>query len=583
MGRIQVRPSRLQGTLRAPPSKSQTLRAILYGALGSGTSTIFCPLDSPDTESMIRAVQVLGASVRRSPDRIDIVGAGGVIQLQGDQIDAGNSGIVLRFCSALAALGSSPVRITGDESICKNRPMEDLLEGLRQLGVRVESTDQFAPVVVQGPIQPGRAVIEGSDSQPVSALIIAAAFAAGPVEIVVCHPGEKPWVDLTLHWLDRLGIPYERRGYGWYRIGGLKRGHQGFEYTVPGDFSSAAFPIVAALVTGSALSISNLDFSDSQGDKELFSVLQTMGAKIEVSSKGIHVSPSPDLSGIDIDVNNFIDAVPIISVLGCCAEGQTRVYNCAAARHKECDRIQCTASELRRMGAEVIEDNDGMVIKHSPLHGACVYSHNDHRLAMALVVAGLGADGMTTVGPFRCVAKTFPTFMRDFQAIGADLADCQNIILCGLPRSGKTSVGEELAKRLGRPFIDTDKAIERAYGHPCREIFIQEGEAYFRTLEWQQIVNISPTAGAVISLGGGFFASKEMEQLVRSLGTVIYLSVPIGEALERCLQHGPPVCAKDCGFEQLALARAPVYERVAHRVVEASGLTVSQIVDTLMS
>ena len=583
MSRVQVRPSRLQGTLRAPPSKSQTLRAILYGALGNGRSTILCPLESPDAESMVRAIQVLGASVQRSSDRIEIVGTNGAINLQGDQIDAGNSGIVLRFCSALAALASSPVRITADESVCKNRPMGDLLEGLKQLGVRVECADQFAPVVVQGPIQPGRAVIEGSDSQPVSALIIAAAFAAGPVEIVVCKPGERPWVDVTLHWLDRLGIPYARRGYGWYRIEGRGQGPQGFEYTVPGDFSSAAFPLGAALVTDSELSITNLDFNDAQGDKQLLSVLQKMGANLEISSNAVHVRRGARLSGIDIDVNNIIDAVPILSVLGCFAQGQTRLYNCAVAKNKECDRLYCGAEELRRMGAETADGDDGIVVKQSPLHGACVYSHNDHRLAMSLVVAGLGATGITTVGPFGCVAKTFPTFLQDFQAIGADLTRCQNIILCGLPRSGKTSVGEELAKRLGRPFIDTDKIIERSYGRPCREIFIQEGEAYFRTLERQQLVNVAPAAGAVISLGGGFLASEEMEEFVRSLGTVIYLCVPVGEAWERCLKHGVPEGAKARGFEQLAKERAPIYERVAHRVVDASSLNVSQIVDLLMS
>ena len=415
MSSVQVRASSLYGSLCVPSSKSQTLRAILFGALGNGLSTVHHPLVSPDTDSMLLAVQMLGASVAQSSDRIDIVGTNGLVRLQGSEINTGTSGIVLRFCSGLVALGSNPVMLTGDGV----RPMADLIEGLRQLGCRVMSKGQFAPLVVQGPMSSGKTVVDGKDSQPVSALIIAAAFATGPIEIFVRNPGEMPWVDMTLYWLDRLGIPYERKGYEWYRV--EKGSYPGFVYTVPGDFSSAAFPIAAALITNSELSISNLDFSDPQGDKELISVLQRMGAKIELSPGKVHVKEGSSLQGTDIDVNNIIDAVPILAVVACFAEGQTRLYNGAIARQKESNRIRCIATELQKMGADVTEQEDGLVIRHSRLRGAHVHSYNDHRMAMSLSVAGLGATGVTTVGPCECVAKTYSSFVGDFQKIGAQI------------------------------------------------------------------------------------------------------------------------------------------------------------------
>ena len=571
-----VRPSSLHGTFFAPPSKSQTLRAILFGALGRGVSTIFGPLSSPDTEKMIAAVQALGAKVHRVADRIEITGTDGAVHLQGRAIDAGNSGIVLRFCSAVAALASRPIQITGE---CRSfRPMGDLTSGLEQLGV--QASEGF----VCGPLTSGRAFIDGSDSQPVSALLIAAAFAPGPIEIFVRHPGERPWVDMTLHWLERLGVPYQRKGYEWYRLEGRGR-YQGFEYTVPGDFSSAAFPIAAALATDSDLIVASLDFRDPQGDKELIPILQRMGAKIELHPGAVHVKGGSRLCGIDIDVNAFIDAISILSVIACFAEGETRLFNGAVARRKECDRIHCTVTELQKMGADAVERDDGIVIRGSSLHGASVATHNDHRLALSLTVAGLGAVGMTTVGPCACMAKTYPTFLKDIQKAGADIVNGSAIILCGLPASGKTTVGEALARKLDCPFIDTDRCIERAYGKgvSCREIFIREGEAFFRECERQIIEGSANKNGYILSLGGGALVDEEMERLVRSLGIVVYLDVPVHEAVKKVVQQGLPPYAKDeRELEEVFWKRLPAYERTAHRKVEVANLAVQDIVDEVL-
>lgn len=373
---------------------------------------------------MIEACRLLGATIEVTPTRIEIQGTKGKINHTEDVINAGNSGIVLRFCSAIGSLSSNPVVITGDHSIRHQRPMKHLLDGLSQLGVSTSSMrgDGFAPIILKGPLKSGKATIFGEDSQPVSALLIAVAFAEGPVELEVRNAGEKPWVALTLDWFDRLGILYENQAFETYRLPGNCR-YEGFDYIVPGDFSSAAFPIAAALITGSELTIHNIDMQDSQGDKELIPTFQKMGAtfEIDVTDKKLVVKKGKKLSGITVDINNFIDAITILAVTACYAEGETWIQNAAVAKQKECNRIQSIATELRKMGAIITETDSGLRIQGSPLKGASVESYNDHRMAMSLSVAGLGAKGETKISSVDCVSKTFPTFTQDFNFLGASI------------------------------------------------------------------------------------------------------------------------------------------------------------------
>lgn len=426
MNQYNVKKSHLKGEISIPASKSHTLRAILFGALADGKSTIHGYLDSTDTQAMIEACRHFGATLDVYPDRIEIKGVNGKITHTEDVINAGNSGIVLRFCAAVGALSKNPIVITGDHSIRHQRPVKPLLDGLSQLGVSTTSMrgDGFAPIIIHGPLKSGKVHIDGQDSQPVSALLIASIFAKGPIEINVQNPGEIPWIVLTLEWLDKLGIPYENHDFKQYRLSG-NCSYRGFEYHVPGDLSSAAFPIAAALVTQSEVTIKNVDMHDSQGDKELITVFQNMGANIDIDekNKSILVKKGNPLKGIKVDINNFVDAITILAVVACYAEGETHIQNAAIAKQKECNRISCIATELRKMGANISETDDGLRIKKSSLKGADVASYNDHRMAMSLSVAAMGAEGNTRVFPVDCVSKTFPTFLSDFIVLGADIGN----------------------------------------------------------------------------------------------------------------------------------------------------------------
>lgn len=409
---LRVLPTSLcKGTLVAPPSKSHAVRAILYASLASGESQLKNLLESPDIEATVRACRAFGATIEGG----SVVGIGGKPRTPDDVIDVGNSGLALRFMGAVAALAEGTTVITGDPSIRERRPAAPLLDGLNQLGAVALSTrgNGLAPLMIKGLARPGVCTVDGADSQPVSALLTLAAQMPGVTEINVRNPGEKPWVDLTLWWLKRLGVSFERRGHDWYRVQGAP--WLRFDFTVPGDFSSAAFPLAAGALFGS-VTVSNLDHTDPQGDKELLTVLRQMGADVKATENSVTVSAG-ELQGVDVDVNSIVDAIPILSVLGCYAKGETRLYNGAMARLKESDRIHAMTTELKKMGADIRQMPDGLVVRQSTLKGASVHSQSDHRIAMALSIAALGAYGETIIDDTRCIAKTYPTFVADLEEL----------------------------------------------------------------------------------------------------------------------------------------------------------------------
>jgi 3-phosphoshikimate 1-carboxyvinyltransferase len=424
MTKFLIRPSSLQGTVIVPPSKSHTLRAILFASMANGTSEIRNFLHSPDATSMIEAMRSFGASIEITADLLRVRGLAGKLGAAENVIDSGNSGQVLRFVGALAALCPSYTVLTGDHSIRHNRPVQPMLEALSQLGAFAVSSrlDGYAPIIVRGPMQPGHAHLSGEDSQPVSGLLIATAFLPGKSTIEVSNPGEKPWIDLTLYWMQKMGIEISHQNYARYTVAGSAQ-FDSFSLLIAGDFSSAAFPIAAALVTNSELMLANIDMHDCQGDKKLIDILKQMGAKIEIDEdkQTLRVRKDSTLHGMRIDVNDLIDATPILSVIGCFAEGTTEIVGASIARKKESDRLHAMATELKKMGAAIEERPDGLVISKSALHGGHLSSWRDHRIAMSLSVAALGASGKSLIEGTECIAKTYPSFAHDFRAVKADI------------------------------------------------------------------------------------------------------------------------------------------------------------------
>ncbi len=421
--RVSIYPSYLKGVIRVPSSKSQTMRALLFSLLARGRSVIDRPLYSSDVEAMIEACRLLGASVDKREGWLEVEGRG--ISAAEDVIDARNSGQVARFIGAVAALAPHHSVVTGDFSIRHRRVMTPLLEGLSQLGAHAFSSrgDGGAPIVIKGPLKGGKASIDGTDSQPVSALLIASAFSPLGAELKVVNPSEIAWIDLTLSWFDRLAIRYEHVQYGHYWIRGAEK-IGGFEYRVSGDWSSAAYPLAAALITRSSLLIEGVDMEDEQGDKALFFLLRDRGAiQMEVDRGGstVAIMATGELEGGVIDLAPFIDAITLLAVIGCYSKGRTELVGGRSARYKESDRIRAISTELRKMGAEIEEKEEGLLIYGGPLRGALLDSHADHRVAMSLAVAALGAEGSSSISGVGVVSKSFPDFFDQFRKLGAHI------------------------------------------------------------------------------------------------------------------------------------------------------------------
>ncbi|MBN1598119.1 MAG: 3-phosphoshikimate 1-carboxyvinyltransferase [Bacteroidales bacterium] len=417
--KFYVRKSSLEGAIRIPASKSHTIRAVAVAAMADGRSVLRNPLESADARSAFRAAKAFGARIEEKESCWIIDGVGGKISDKAGFIDVANSGTTLRIFSALAALSSHPVTFDGDSSVRK-RPMTPLLSALRNLGVKVQSeADNKCPFTVQGPIVGGKTTVNGISSQFLTALLFSTPLAAGDTEIVVENLHEKPYVEITLDWLRSQDIEFEQKGLDWFRVKGNQY-FKAFDRFIPADFSSATFALCAAAITGSEVLIKGLDFTDHQGDKKVFDYMKKMGLKMEFKDDWVLVRRG-ELTGIDIDMNDTPDALPALAVVGCFAKGITRLLNVAQARLKECDRIKAMTTELKKMGAEVEELDDGMVIKQSILEGTNVHGYDDHRLVMALAVAGMAANGETIIDTAEAVNVTYPSFFDDIRALGAKL------------------------------------------------------------------------------------------------------------------------------------------------------------------
>jgi 3-phosphoshikimate 1-carboxyvinyltransferase len=420
-----VEHSKLTGEVEIPASKSHTIRAVIFATLAGGISRITEPLQSDDTRSAIKAGTSLGASFDRLADGWIIQGINGEIGNLQTEIDTGNSGTTIRIATGAAALASSSdITLTGDEQI-QRRPIGPLVDALNNLGAQAECMrgNGCPPVRITRPMSGGKTTLRAPSSQFLTSLLINAPLATGDTEIEVLELNEKPYVDMTLWWLDKLGIRYEHEGYDRYFIPGSQR-ISSFKQRIPGDFSSATFFAVAAVVTGSRLLLKGLDMTDTQGDKAVFDILKAMGASVDITDAGILVAGGR-LTGGEFDLNATPDALPALAVASCAAEGETRFVNVPQARLKETDRIAVMQQELSKMGANIEERPDGLIVRGGPLKGADVDGHKDHRVVMALAVAGLIASGKTEISTAESAAVTFPNFADLLVRCGAGLSIIQ--------------------------------------------------------------------------------------------------------------------------------------------------------------
>ena len=422
---VDITRSRVHGRARAPPSKSYTHRAILAAGYSDG-AVVADPLVSADTRATMRAVEAFGGRVDRTDGDLDVTGFAGRPGVPDDVVDCANSGTTTRIVTACAALVDGLTVLTGDDSL-RSRPQGPLLDAVDQLDGRAESTrgNGQAPLVVGGSVVGGAVSIPGDvSSQYITALLMAGAVTDEGIDIdLETELKSAPYVDVTLEVLDAFGVEAAETAAG-YRVPGGQRYERDDPYPVPGDFSSMSYLLAAGAVAADDAVVVAGAYPSAQGDSAIVDVLERMGADISWDREAGEITVRrSDLSGVEVDVGDTPDLLPTIAVLGAVADGDTRIVNCEHVRLKETDRVRAMATELETLGAAVTEEPDTLTIHggESDLRGATVAGHDDHRIVMSLAVAGLVAEGTTTVAGAGHVDVSFPGFFDVLYDLGAEL------------------------------------------------------------------------------------------------------------------------------------------------------------------
>lgn len=427
---VTVSQSSVDGRVSAPPSKSYTHRAVLaagYTETGTGSVTIHNPLDSADTRATMRAVEAYGGTVTTTEAGLRVEGFGDRPTVPDDVIDCANSGTTMRLATAAAALADGTTVLTGDASL-RGRPQGPLLRALETLGARTQSTraNSRAPLVIEGAMTGGSAAIPGDiSSQFVTALLMAGAVTEAGLDLTLqTELKSAPYVAITREVLEAFDVTTRRTGRGF-----LASGHQQYTpptdgYTVPGDLSSASYLLAAGALAGGTVMVTGVRPSE-QGDEAIIGILKQLGAPVEWdTAEGELTVMNAPLTGTTVDVEATPDLFPTLAVLGAAADGTTTLVNCEHVRYKEVDRVSAMAETLTRLGACVEETADTLTVHggESDLQGVTVDGRGDHRVVMALAVAGLVATGETTVTDADHVAVSFPGFFETLSALGATVS-----------------------------------------------------------------------------------------------------------------------------------------------------------------
>ncbi|MDR2854862.1 MAG: 3-phosphoshikimate 1-carboxyvinyltransferase [Methanomicrobiales archaeon] len=409
--------SELEGSVCSVPSKSSTHRAFILASLSHGSSHIINPLEGKDTQATRKVLSAMGVSFEKEDVgwRVESEGIKAPLKM----LDCENSGTTLRIMTGVSSLLDEKVVLTGDDSL-KKRPMSPLLSSLERLKVACGSVnlDGCAPVFVNGPMIGEETEIRGDiSSQFISSLLIACPLKEDNTNITLTSPlTSAPYVDMTISMMGTFGVSCKREDERFIVPG--DQAYSPRSYTVPGDYSAAAFPLAAGALSGS-VTVQGLDPEDIQGDRKIIEILKNFGADVKVRGWDVTVSKGA-LKGCMVDMASVPDLFPIVATVATQAEGETILFNAKHLRYKESDRIATVTEFLQNMGAHIKEKEDGCVIEGpSRLKGTTVDTYGDHRVMMASAIAATIADGRTIIEDGNCHEVSYPSFKEDLLSLGA--------------------------------------------------------------------------------------------------------------------------------------------------------------------
>jgi 3-phosphoshikimate 1-carboxyvinyltransferase len=416
--------------VKVPGSKSITNRAFLLAALSEGKSVLHDPLKSDDTKYMKAALEELGIKVEETEKSFIVHGKGGGFKEGDKKLFLGNAGTAVRFLSAAMALRKGKTVVDGIERM-RQRPIQDLCDGLEQIGAKVLSNKGCPPLEIWGIDSSGRILRQAQDdsnksvmptirmsgsqsSQYFSALMHIAPLLPNGLNIKV--EGDlvsKPYIDITIGVMASFGVKVENHNYQKFSIAPQK--YQACEYAIEGDASAASYWFGLAAVTGSKITVANLAYNSLQGDAKFVDVLEKMGCHLEKSDKGISVIGPKNLKALgEINMNAMPDVAMTLAIIATCADGETIIQDVANMRIKETDRIKALVTELRKMGVKAEALPDGLIVHGTKNQkGAEIETYDDHRMAMCFAVLGAVTPGTVILDP-DCCRKTYPSFFQEW-------------------------------------------------------------------------------------------------------------------------------------------------------------------------
>lgn len=408
-----VSPSAISGSLRAPSSKSQAIRLIAAAMLARGNSRIHYPSGCDDALAMKKIAESLGAKVEVRENAWDICGG---VDLNTPKINCGESGLAARLMIALSTLGNKEIEVTGEGTLL-NRHLGNIETSLANMGVKHSSNGGSLPFKIHGPAQFTKLEVDGSGgSQFVSGLLMALPILKNDTRLIVHNLKSIPYIDMTLEVLQDAGIEISHRDYSGFSIPG-NQFYRPIQTEVEGDWSGAAFPLVAGALAGD-VTVTGLDSNSRQADRKIMDALQVAGARLEINPEGISVKKSR-INAFDFDATHCPDLFPPLAVLAAASDGQSRIAGVGRLAQKESNRGIVLRNELGKLGVKIDLDGDVMRVHGGRIFGGAVFSHHDHRIAMAGAVAALIATSPVKILNPECVAKSYPEFFADIKNLGA--------------------------------------------------------------------------------------------------------------------------------------------------------------------
>lgn len=591
MKRLRILPLTRAAKTRVavPGSKSYTIRALLLAAMTPGSVKVAGPLACDDTDAMIGCLGTLGIKIARKSSYIEVTGDISDVEDKDYVLDAGLSGITLRFLLALACVIPGRQALAGQTGL-NERPVGKMVESLRSLGADIEYTDKagYPPVVISSSaLKGGDVKLDGNESSQYLSALLMIAPVIGNLNIGIA--GElksKPYADMTVGIMEDFGVAVKDEGHRAYKIAAGQK-YRASEYRVEGDVSSASYFFAIAALTKSTITVSNLNPDAIQADMGFLKILEGMGSTVTNSDDSITVA-GKGVKPLKADMSDCPDQAQTLAVLAAFADGTTVISGVSSLRIKETERVKALEAELAKMGVATVSSEDALTVHGGEPAPAYIDTYGDHRMAMAFAVAGSKLPGMEIRDP-DVVSKTFPDFWKTLAELGVKTEEVYpNIVLIGMRGSGKTTIAKQLSKKLGIKRLDLDEIMTDKLSMSTPEIVKKYGWGHFRDRESAIAEEIAGMRNVLISTGGGIVLRPDNITALRKNGIIILLNASVDVMVRRLRDSSgrPPLTDKKtpkAEIEQVLRERQRLYEQAADIIIDTDKLRPDQAADEIIA